>query len=471
MNRYKKLLKNSGVFFIANMGSKLATFLLVRFYTGVLTQAEYGTADLLFSTVNLIVPIITLCITEAALRFSIDDRENRPKILTMSCAIALGGNLLLLLAAFLLWGVAPFGGHPLLFCGMSLASSLHLVTTQFTRGIGKTKLFALSGVLHTVLQIGFNILFLLPPLSWGITGYLWASLLANAVTVMIVFFGGRLWEYLTPVFDKAYLKEMLIYSCPLIPNQLCWQLMHSSSRYVIVFVLSEAANGLYAAASKLPTIISVVSHIFFQAWQLSSVDEAKSADKAHFYSKVFTILAMVLTCGTSFCFVILQPLYGVFVDASYYEGWRCTPYLFIGVLFSCYSGFIGTNYVAMKKTKGAFFTTVVGAVLNIVLNLVLVPLCGIIGSAIATAVAYAVTWLVRAWDTRKFVTVHYGVRDFILPTVLLCTQATLLTLNVTSWIPQAVVFVAIVALYGKDIVALLKQGAGMGKQLLRKKKG
>jgi len=78
---------------------------------------------------------------------------------------------------------------------------------------------------------------------------------------------------------------------------------------------------------------------------------------------------------------------------------------------------------------------------------------------------------VRAWDTRKFVTVHYGVRDFILPTVLLCTQATLLTLNVTSWIPQAVVFVAIVALYGKDIVALLKQGAGMGKQLLRKKKG
>lgn len=469
MSRYTKLLKNSGIFLIANMGSKLATFLLVRFYTSVLTTEQYGTADLLFSTVNLLVPIVTLCITEAALRFSIDDVENRKKILSMSYVIALGGNLLLLGGAFLLWGVAPFGGHPLLFCGMSVASSFHLITTQFTRGIGKTKLFALSGVLHTLLQIGLNILFLLP-LGWGVTGYLWASLLANALTAVIVFVAGGLWRYLTPQFDKAYLKEMLVYSCPLIPNQLCWQLMHSSSRYVIAFVLTEAANGVFAAASKLPTIISVLSHIFFQAWQLSSVDEAQSKDKSHFYSKVFITLAMVLTCGTSFCFVILQPLYGVFVDAAYYSGWTCTPFLFVGVLFSCYSSFIGTNYVAMKKTKGAFFTTVVGAVLNVVLNIILVPLCnGIIGSAIATAIAYAATWLVRAWDTRKFVTIRYGVRNFILPTVLLCVQATLLTLNITYVIPQIVLFLAIALLYGKDILALMKQGLQMGKGLLHKK--
>ena len=50
MNKYNKLLKNSGIFFIANFGSKVLTFLLVRFYTEVLTTSEYGTIDLLNTT-------------------------------------------------------------------------------------------------------------------------------------------------------------------------------------------------------------------------------------------------------------------------------------------------------------------------------------------------------------------------------------------------------------------------------------
>ena len=36
MGKYNKLAKNTGVFFIANFGSKVLTFLLVRFYTELL---------------------------------------------------------------------------------------------------------------------------------------------------------------------------------------------------------------------------------------------------------------------------------------------------------------------------------------------------------------------------------------------------------------------------------------------------
>lgn len=71
MGKYKKLIENSGIFFIANFGSKVITFLLVRFYTEYLTTSEYGVADVITTTVSLAIPIITLCITEAVLRFSI----------------------------------------------------------------------------------------------------------------------------------------------------------------------------------------------------------------------------------------------------------------------------------------------------------------------------------------------------------------------------------------------------------------
>ncbi len=73
MNKYHNLAKNTGLFFISNFGSKIVTFLLVRFYTELLTTEEYGTLDIINTTVNLAIPIITLCVTEAVLRFSIDD--------------------------------------------------------------------------------------------------------------------------------------------------------------------------------------------------------------------------------------------------------------------------------------------------------------------------------------------------------------------------------------------------------------
>ena len=40
-SKYKKLVKNSAVFFIGNLGSKVITFLIVPFYTYFLTTEEY----------------------------------------------------------------------------------------------------------------------------------------------------------------------------------------------------------------------------------------------------------------------------------------------------------------------------------------------------------------------------------------------------------------------------------------------
>lgn len=47
MNRYQTLAANTALISIGTFGSKLLVFLMVRFYTGYLTPAEYGTADLI----------------------------------------------------------------------------------------------------------------------------------------------------------------------------------------------------------------------------------------------------------------------------------------------------------------------------------------------------------------------------------------------------------------------------------------
>lgn len=45
MNQYKRLLGNTFIFAIGTFSSKILVILMLRFYTGMMTQDEMGVAD------------------------------------------------------------------------------------------------------------------------------------------------------------------------------------------------------------------------------------------------------------------------------------------------------------------------------------------------------------------------------------------------------------------------------------------
>lgn len=466
MSKYSKLAKNTSIFFVANFGSKILTFLLVRFYTELLSTEEYGVIDLLNTTACLAFPLITLGVTDAVLRFSIDDIDNRGKILTSGLLVAVVGNLLFVLSAPVFLKINTFSDNVVWIYLLTLTNSLYAITAHFSRGIGKTELFAFAGVLHTILQIGLNIVFLLG-FSLGIKGYLMASVLANLLVSIVITIAGNLHRFVIKNIDGKYLKLMLVYSIPLIPNSIFWWVMQSSNRFLITYLLSAADNGLYAVANKIPTLITTIGSIFFQAWQISSVEEANSNQKNLFYTQVFSGLSTLLILATSFILVVLQPVYKILTEESYHIGWTCTPFLLCAMVYYCYSNFLGTNYIAMKKTTGVFLTTVVGAIANIILSIILLPIMGLEGTSLSTLIAFAITWIARILGTRHFVTIKYPILSFWVPSVLILCQAALLTFGIHSMLIQLAFFIVIVLLYLKDILRYLKSGY----QLIREKCG
>ena len=58
-SRAKYLLKNTGIFAIGALGTRVISFFLVPFYTYILSTEEYGTVDLIFTLCTLVVPVIT----------------------------------------------------------------------------------------------------------------------------------------------------------------------------------------------------------------------------------------------------------------------------------------------------------------------------------------------------------------------------------------------------------------------------
>ena len=100
--KYKTLLNNTFLLGLGTFGSKLLTFLMVRFYTGVLSPSDYGTADLIMQTANLLIPIASLGITNGVFRFALDRVSQRKTVFTGGLITILLGSAVLLLACPLL---------------------------------------------------------------------------------------------------------------------------------------------------------------------------------------------------------------------------------------------------------------------------------------------------------------------------------------------------------------------------------
>lgn len=93
-SRNQYLLKNTIVFAIGNLGSKVINFFLVPLYTNVLSTKEYGVVDFIYTIGMLGVPVITLNISEAIMRFCLDKDADKNKIMSIGLSILAAATLI-----------------------------------------------------------------------------------------------------------------------------------------------------------------------------------------------------------------------------------------------------------------------------------------------------------------------------------------------------------------------------------------
>ena len=70
-NRTKNLIKGTLIYAIGNFGSKILVFLIVPLYTFYISTEDMGNYDLLMTTINLLTPIVTMQISDAAFRWMV----------------------------------------------------------------------------------------------------------------------------------------------------------------------------------------------------------------------------------------------------------------------------------------------------------------------------------------------------------------------------------------------------------------
>lgn len=404
-NKYKTLFSNTLLISLGTFGSKILVFFMVRFYTGYMSPEDYGTADLITQTANLLFPIISLGITDGVFRFALDGEKGRRSIFTAGFAVITAGSLLFIPIIPLLRTVAELCGHIWLIFLYTLASCYHSLCSQFIRARGNTALFAVQGIINTSLVIALNILFL-AVMHIGLTGYVLSVVLADFLCTVFLFVKEKLWRQFTTQVNKQDFTAMLKYSIPMIPTTVFWWITSVSDRYMVNGLISDAANGIYAVAYKIPTVLTIISSVFMQAWQFSAVTESGGDEKEHtdFFGDVWRSFQAVMFLAGSFIIALAKPAIGLLSTAEYFSAWEYVPVLSLSMVFTALTNFLGTVYVVKKQSVISFLTAMTGAVINIALNFLLIPTgLAVQGAAIATFISYFAVFIIRAVNSRKYI--------------------------------------------------------------------
>ncbi|MEG2144598.1 MAG: oligosaccharide flippase family protein, partial [Oscillospiraceae bacterium] len=341
--KFQKLLGNTFIFAIGSFASKAMVLLLMPLYTRVLTDAQFGAADLVSTAANLLTPFVILSINEAIIRFSMDGSYKKREVFSVGLQTVFLG--LLVFAAFspFMLKIKIISNYTILIFLYVAAAAVKLVCAQFVRSAGMVRLYAFDGFFATFTTIVFNILFLVT-FKLGSTGYILSIILSNVVSVLFLFITAKLWKYIIPFkINKELRWQMIKYSLPIIPTTMFWWITTASDRFIITMYLGEAANGIYSAAHKLPGLLTIVSAVFYQAWQISAVTESgKGRSTNIFYSKVYSYYITMLFICCSGLIMVCRPITSVWLSQAFYDSWKYIPFLAIAEVFSSLVTFLGS---------------------------------------------------------------------------------------------------------------------------------
>ena len=246
MDKYRYLFKNIGILTIANLCTKIISFFLVPLYTGVLSTADYGTYDLINTTITLVVPIFTLNLGEALLRYCLEEKFNKQQLVSITFKfLVLGCSIIVAFVcinSYFRW-IAFIFDFPFEFLLLYIVHALTGITTAYARGVEHIHDIAISSFLSILVTIALNIIFLLP-LNMGLQGYLYATIIGSATQSIYLVIKTKIWsELVFKNLDEKTEKMMKAYGIPLIFNSIAWWINSASDRFIVSYICGINENG------------------------------------------------------------------------------------------------------------------------------------------------------------------------------------------------------------------------------------
>ncbi|MEF8811838.1 MAG: oligosaccharide flippase family protein, partial [Bacteroidales bacterium] len=359
LSNIKIATKDTFIYSLGNVSTKIVGLILLPLYTDVLTVEEYGVLGTVEITLQVLVTAFSLSLYQALNRWYWDNnyRDKQNSIFfTVLVSLVLGASLMFL---FFLPFSRPFSlalldstQYAYLFKLLLVGAFLQIISRLFLslmRLQRKPLMFSVTNVIKMLVTLGLTIYFV-AGLKRGLEGIMEAQIIGFLVFILINL--KYIIRNITPAFEQSILKEMLLFSYPLAISSVSGVLITVTDRYVVRYIGGLNDMGLYSLGFKVANVLKI--------FVINSVGAAllplkfKMMDKPNnkrFYSKIMTY--------TSFGFVILLLFLSLFSkevikllaqNPEYWSAYQIVPILCFAQLFELLRRIARFGLVVVKKT-------------------------------------------------------------------------------------------------------------------------
>jgi O-antigen/teichoic acid export membrane protein len=417
----KKFAGQTAIYGISTVVSKVLSFILTPIYTKAYNPNVYGIFTTMFSWVSMLNPLLAFGMETTFFRY-LNKREDAKQTVydnAFATVITLSA-LFLVLAIPLINNIAnevsvgdisthkDYVFYVEIFIAVLVLDSLAVIPFAKIRADGRPGRYGLIKLINVITFVGFNLIFIygLPFIishklygyaflnSWfrqGWVGYVFLSnFISSAVTLVLILPELLKFKFR---FDWVLLKEMLIYSWPILVANISYSLNENVDKILLGKLLpfKEKANavGIYSGCAKISLFLS----IFVQAFRLGAepffFSHSKNKNAGQTYARImdyFVIAVCVIFIGLVANIELLK----YFIpNHRYWVGLAVVPPLVFGyVSLGIYMN-LSVWYRLSDQTKYGLYISGVGALLTLVLNVIFIPMYSYMASAWISLAAYA----------------------------------------------------------------------------------
>ncbi len=429
LNNVKYALRQSFIYSLGSFSVKIVGFLLLPLYTSTLTPSQYGILAILETTTNLLSPLLLLNAQASIIRFYSEFKHDPKKLGSLLFTVLTFVTITGLLANIILQPLAPFFSQllfntkkltlyfNLLFLNIAL-QNISVVFKDYFNATEQSKKYSLFNLFRSITLLILTVTFV-AAFHWGIAGILFAQTL-SFIAVIIVY-GKQYLKKIYPHFDVKLLKKLLAYSAPLAFSLISSIVLSFGDRYILKFLMDNAAVGIYALASKLANVIDFIILIGFQlAYNPYAFRSFEKANFKLFHSKMTTYLTLgMLTLALAIA-LFAKGIIFIFSpeNKNYWIAANYAPFLaFLRPLFGLRYMFSISLHIK-KRTSYIPFIVIASASLNIILNLILIPRFKIYGAIISSSIALLIMAAAFYFFGQKHFKIKYEFNRIIIAYVI-----------------------------------------------------
>ncbi len=399
----RRLLRTGAAYQLADAVSKVVALALLPIYTRHLTRADYGTAELLLTTIILVSIVLRLGLGEAFVRFHyLDaDLERRRRL-----ARTATGTLLIVTTLFALAAAAAAEPISRALLGSSqpdLIRAAALGLWAFTnlelayallRVEERARTFAIASLTNVALTVVLTV-WLVVGRDEGALGLLLGNYVASTVVLIGLWVKEREAFGLRPGgIERAQLGRMLRFGLPTVPAEVSVFALFFIDRFWLYRFESPGDAGLYSLSVKLAGIVVFTVRAFQYAWPPLAYSIVEDEEASRVYARITTYYVLFTGIVVAGLVLLGRWLVRLFAAPEFFAAHEALPWVSLGWalygLFLVLVAMAGRAQVTIRNAPAALC----GLVVNVILLAVLVPPLGIAGAGLALTGAYIVVLIV-----------------------------------------------------------------------------